>query len=179
MNTIFALLSQIRIALIGLFLISALQNQAQSQSLEVPVAEQKSPVEIRFQDFFKLPIGPKGVDFSSKAITLIGQYVAVTGYMVKSDAAHEGQFFLTPNPLEINELDDGPANDLPVNAVLVKLDKSQSKLQIAQEDGLVRVQGQLELGRQENESGEVTWIRVIVSPHSVKIINKSEHHSPI
>jgi hypothetical protein len=125
--------------------------------------------DLAFQDLFKSPIGPKGMEFSAKALALSGQRVALRGYMVKTDLAQKGRFLLAPQSLEVNEDDDGPANDLPVNTVLVKLDPSQENLIMVHQDGLLRLEGKLEIGRQENSRGEVSWIRLLSTPLLVNV----------
>ena len=154
-----------------ILLISSFQSNCLSQTLFSKNSIQEPPFQITFRDFFNFPIGSKGMEFSKKVISLVGQKVVIDGYMVKSDSLHKGQFLLTPNPMEINEEDDGPANDLPVHTILVKLDEKQSDLLLAQRDGLLRIEGRLELGREEDEEGQVSWIRIRMFPQSIKIIS--------
>jgi hypothetical protein len=126
---------------------------------------------ITFQEFFLAPIGPKGMQFSPKALALAGQAVAIRGFMVKTDLLQKGRFLLAPQALEVNEDDDGPANDLPVNTVLVKLAPPQAHLLIAHQEGPLRLEGTLDIGRQENSRGEVSWIRLLSSPLSVNVLS--------
>ena len=91
--------------------------------------------------------------------------------MVKTDLLHQGRFLLAPKALEVNEEDDGPANDLPVHTVLVRLDPSQENLVLTHQEGIIQVQGKLELGREENSLGEVSWIRLIAAPLQVNILS--------
>ncbi len=156
---------------LGFLLSSFVQFNCNSQTVYSTKSFLEEARKITFQDFFTFPIGPRGVEFSKKMTPLVGKTVLIEGYMVRSDALHKGQFLLTPTPIEINEEDDGPANDLPVHAILVKLDANQSDYVVAQRDGLLRIEGQLQLGRQEEESGQVSWIRIIMSPQSVNILS--------
>jgi hypothetical protein len=165
---------------ICILLISFFQSKCFSETLVSPKISQELPLKITFKDFFNFPIGPKGVEFSHKVISLVGQTIVIDGYMVKSDSIHKGQFLLAPAPTVINEDDDGPANDLPVDTILVKLDQSQSDLLLAQRDGLLRMQGRLELGREEDDDGQVSWIRLLLSPQAVNILSadyKASHFS--
>jgi len=161
----------VRSLLLGFLISGFIQFQSSSQTLSQTQSSLETSQKIKFQDFFNFPIGPKGVEFSQKVLPLVGKTVVIEGFMVRSDALHKGQFLLTPTPIEINEEDDGPANDLPVHTVLVKLDKKQSELLIAQKDGVIRLEGRLELGRQEESGGQVSWIRLIVSPQAVNVLS--------
>ena len=163
--------SAVRSLLLGILISGFIQFQSSSQTLSPTHSSLETSQKITFQDFFNFPIGPKGVEFSQKVLQLVGKSVVIEGFMVRSDALHKGQFLLTPTPIEINEEDDGPANDLPVHTVLVKLDKKQSELLIAQKDGVIRLEGRLELGRQEESGGQVSWIRLIVSPQAVNVLS--------
>lgn len=132
-----------------------------------PQAPKATPV--AFGDFFQMPFGPKGLSFTSKALALNGQWVSMVGYMVKSESPQSGSFILSPRPVEINDHADGDANDLPANAVLVKLDPQQAQSWIPYRPGLLQIQGRLELGRQESPQTQVSWIRVQLDQHAVSV----------
>jgi len=137
--------------------------------LPLPIQSETSQG-MTFQEFFKSPIGPRGMEFTPKALALQGQLVSLSGFMVKTDLLRQGRFFLAPKALEVNEADDGPANDLPVHTVLVKLDPSQASLVLAHQEGVMRVEGKLDIGREENNLGEVSWIRLLASPLPVNVM---------
>ena len=136
-----------------------------------PLVQSAKATTITFQEFFLSPIGPKGMQFSPTALALAGQAVASRGVMVKTDRLQKGRFLLAPQALEVNEDDDGPANDLPVSTVLVKLAPAQTNLLIAHQEGPLRLEGTLDIGRQENNRGEVSWIRLLASPVSVNVLS--------
>jgi hypothetical protein len=137
--------------------------------LPLPIQSETSKG-MTFQEFFKSPIGPRGMEFTPKALALQGQVVSLSGFMVKTDLLRQGRFFLAPKALEVNEADDGPANDLPVHTVLVKLDPSQASLVLAHQEGVMRIEGKLDIGREENTLGEVSWIRLLASPLPVNVM---------
>jgi hypothetical protein len=140
-----------------------------SQELIAQINHPESFKKISFTDIFIFPIGPKGGEYSLKALALRGQFVSIQGFMVRSDVLHKGEFFLAPTPLELNEDDDGPADDLPINTILVQLDKSQENLLLPHHDGILQITGKLELGRHESSSGKVSWVRVVLLPEFVNI----------
>ena len=157
-----------------LFVSHALAQGPNTSDAQNPVhtsIHASTPPELTFQEFFKTPIGPRGMEFTSKALALRGHEITLRGFMVKTDLLHQGRFLLAPKALEVNEEDDGPANDLPVHTVLVRLDPSQENLVLTHQEGIIQVQGKLELGREENSLGEVSWIRLIAAPLQVNILS--------
>lgn len=156
-------------ALLSLSPSFAQEQKTAPTRLPLPIQTETSKV-VTFQEFFKSPIGPKGMEFTPKALALQGQLVSLSGFMVKTDLLRQGRFFLAPKALEVNEADDGPANDLPVHTVLVKLDPSQASLVLAHQEGVMRIEGKLDIGREENNLGEVSWIRLLASPLAVNVM---------
>lgn len=156
-------------ALLSLSPSFAQEQKTAPTRLPLPIQTETSKV-VTFQEFFKSPIGPKGMEFTPKALALQGQRVSLSGFMVKTDLLRQGRFFLAPKALEVNEADDGPANDLPVHTVLVKLDPSQASLVLAHQEGVMRIEGKLDIGREENNLGEVSWIRLLASPLAVNVM---------
>lgn len=143
-------------------------SHAQSLPFLAPGADQEAH-EMAFKDFFQMPFGPKGLAFSPKALAMDGQRVSITGYMVKVEQPEPGEFILSPRPVEINDHADGEANDLPANAIWVKLDPSQSATWVPHRRGLIKLQGRLSLGRQESSQAQVSWIRLQLAPNAVQV----------
>ena len=160
-------------------------SQAQDPGAYKPPA---AAVKVAFGEFFQMPFGPKGLTFTPKAKALAGQWVSIKGYMVKMEQPLTGQFILSPRPVEINDHADGDANDLPANAVLVLLDTTQSEAWVTHRSGLIELQGQLELGRQETSQAQVSWIRIKLDPKGIVLqahptplapLNPMGHTTPI
>ena len=147
-----------------------IQNQNQNQNQNSLAIDAKSKVvQVSFGDFFQMPFGPTGLSFTTKAKALVGQTVSITGYMVKMEHPMAGQFILSPRPVEINDHADGDANDLPAHAVLVLLDPAQAEALVPYRAGLVQIEGQLELGRQETDQAQVSWIRLRLQKDAVRM----------
>ena len=151
------------------------QGQNQNQNPLANDAESKV-VKVAFSEFFQMPFGPKGLTFTKKAKALVGQRVSITGYMVKMEQPIAGQFILSPRPVEINDHADGDANDLPAHAVLVLLDTVQAEALVPYRSGLVQIEGQLELGRQETGQAQVSWIRLRLDKDAVRM---QAHQTPV
>jgi len=102
---------------------AAAENGPQSVTPR-PIASTSTatPAEVlSFQEFFQTPIGPRGLALSDKTRSLQDQFVTLTGYRVKTDVPTLGWFLLAPLPNQVSPEEDGEANDLPANTVLVTL----------------------------------------------------------
>ena len=130
-------------------------------------AAQATPLaalELKFSDFFVSPLGPRGPQVTPLLQSAHGQKVRITGYMVVEEEAPVGRFFLSPRPLSMSEHADGDANDLPASALCVLMPPGQRSEPLGHTPGLLRLTGQLQVGRQEMEDGRVTWVRLLLDP---------------
>jgi hypothetical protein len=121
-------------------------------------------VALQFQDFFRTPIGPKGLEMTDKLRQANGQPVRLVGYMVQQEESTPGQFLLTPRPVQMSEHADGEADDLPAATVLVYLPPDEQDWSIPHARGLVEVSGTLQVGRHEGVDGRIYWIRLRLVP---------------
>jgi len=116
---------------------------------------------LRFSDFFKFPVGPRGLEITPALQQAAGKQVLLTGYMVQQEnGSKPGQFFFTPRPVQMSEHADGDADDLPPATVLVKLSPEQATWLIPHTRGSIQLQGTLAVGRQEAQDGRVTWVQL-------------------
>lgn len=116
--------------------------------------------DLKFAQFFKSPIGPAGLELSDQLRAVDGRPVRLVGYMVAQEQARPGRFWLTPRPVRMSEHADGEADDLPAATVTVLLDPAQRDRLVAHRNGLVTLTGTLSIGRVEDETGRVSWIRL-------------------
>lgn len=132
-------------------------GQASAQPIAAAVGQ---PDALRFKDFYVTPIGPRGLEMSSVLREANGKTVTLSGYMVQQEQPLIGQFLLTVRPVQMSEDADGEADDLPPTTVVVVLDPSQKDWVVPHVRGLMQVQGQLSVGRQETQSGRVFWVQL-------------------
>lgn len=124
--------------------------------------------ELPFAEFFRLPIGPGGLEISERLRQSAGQTVRLTGYMVLQENAVSGRFLLTPRPVQMSEHADGDADDLPPATVVVYLDPAQQEWSVPHVRGLLTLTGVLSVGREEDETGRVSWVRLQLAPDAVR-----------
>ncbi len=98
--------------------------------------------ELKFQDMFRMPVGPNGIESSERLSSLDGQRVRMVGFMVRSSQPRSSAFILAPMPVEISDEDEAEADDIPFSAVLVKLPAPFAQ-PIPNLDGLMQVSGVL------------------------------------
>ena len=133
-----------------------------------PAGAQSAPPEtlqaLSFQDFFRTPIGPKGLEMTERLRQAHGHTVRLVGYMVQQEEATPGQFLLTPRPVQLSEHADGEADDLPATTVLAYLAEGAQAWSVPYARGLVEVRGELQVGRHEAADGRIHWIRLRLTP---------------
>jgi len=139
-----------------------------------PAASAPLPAALRFQEFFRTPVGPRGAEISDALRRADGRMVRLTGYMVRSERPVLGGFMLTPRPVQMSEHSDGDADDLPVSTVMVHLDTSQQDFAVPHVRGLIEVSGVLSLGRQEERNGRISWVRLQLAPEATRGMNAFE-----
>jgi hypothetical protein len=147
-------------------------------------ANQAIPLELK--GFFKMPVGPKGLEVSEKVLNASGQKVQLTGYMVKNELPIPGAFILSPRPVQMSEHADGDANDLPASVCWVYLDDRQKNWIVPYISGLLTIEGQFTFKRIEASDGSVAWFHLYLAPDAVSAFNAdvrsshgigSVHHS--
>jgi len=119
--------------------------------------------EIKFREFFKLPIGPRGLEPTAKLISLDGKRVRLLGYMVQQEKPAVGAFIVAPLPVSIGEEDESLSDDLPASAVFVHLPSSKA-MAVPYIPGLIKLTGELSVGAREEADGRVSAVRLQLDP---------------
>ena len=112
-------------------------------------------VELSFRDFYKLPVGPKGLEPTSKLLSLKDKRVHIQGFMVKEEEPTAGIFMVTSLPVNIPEKEDGPSDDLPGSTIFVHMPSEDAEKTLAYRDGMWDLVGTLQLGAKEESNGRI------------------------
>jgi len=139
----------------------------------VSASAQVAP-ELLFKEFFKQPMGSKGLEMSPKLSSADRQRVQITGYMVQQEVPHLGRFMLSPRPVQMSEHADGEADDLPAALVTVYLDDAQKDWLIPYTRGLMSFTGNLSVGRLEESDGRVSWVRLVLPAEAIRGMDNIE-----
>lgn len=133
--------------------------QAKSKPAPLPAGV----AELKFREFFKMPIGPGGLEPTEKLLGLNGKRVRIFGYMVNAEEPSPGPFILAPLAVSMAEQEDGPADDLPATTVFVHIENGDRQL-VPHIPGLLQLTGILDLGNREEPDGRVSSVRLRVDP---------------
>jgi hypothetical protein len=153
--------------------------ESQTRVSTIAVEPSREPTALEFQSFFKMPIGPKGLEVSNKVKQSSGKQVWLTGYMVKSEVPTPGAFMLSPRPVQMSEHADGDANDLPASVCWVYLDESQKNWVVPHTPGPITVMGQFNFQRIEAPDGTVAWFHLQLGHDAVSPLTSiapQQHH---
>lgn len=131
-------------------------------------AADAAPTDLRFADFFRRPVGPRGLEIGPALAAAHGRRVRLVGYMVAQESPRPGQLLLAPLPLRMSEHADGEADDLPPQTVTVWLHPSLRALVVPHREGPLTLVGRLEVGRQEADDGRVSWVRLHLDADAVQ-----------
>lgn len=120
------------------------------------------PAELSFEDFYKHPVGPYGLEPTARLLELDGQRVRIVGYMVDEQEPTPGLLKITAVPVQLAELEDGPADDLPGATVFVHLTPAAAGQTVPFKPGPLELVGRLELGSHEEPDGRVSYVRLLL-----------------
>lgn len=129
------------------------------------------PIALEFQSFFKMPIGPKGLEATEKVTQSNGKLVRLKGFMVNSETPTRGGFILAPRPIQLSEHADGDANDLPASVCWIYLDSSQKNWVVPYIPGPVMVEGLFSFKRMEAPDGSIAWFHLQLAPDAISEIH--------
>lgn len=136
----------------------------------MPAVEQSEPA-LRFAEFFKLPIGPRGLEAAPKLLALNGKIVRMVGYMARQDGetAVPGLFILAPLPVTLGDEDESFADDLPASVLYVHLTLPEHQGYVQHMPGLLAVRGRLELGPHPEIDGRISLVRMQLEGEPVQV----------
>ena len=125
------------------------------------VADEPTPQAqaLAFTDFFKYPVGPRGLEPGARLLALAGTRVELAGYLVqRSDPS--GPLIVAPVPVVLGDEDESYADDLPAGvAYLHPLDARTAEV-VQDCHGVLRVRGRLDIGRLAEDDGRMSFVRL-------------------
>lgn len=162
------------------FMLSALAHAQSNQQYVIPKSMQvgdslTNPAagvsDIQFNEFYKIPVGAKGLELTKKTVDLIGKRIRIVGYMAKSELLTPGLFVLSPVPVEMGDEDERLVDDIPPNALFVHIENT--KLNIPHIDRLIKLTGTLQVGGFDEVDGHVSTFRLVLDPEIVKDLTQA------
>jgi hypothetical protein len=124
--------------------------------------------DLSFNEFFKIPIGPHGLEPTEKLLSLNNKRVRIVGYMAMEDDPNPGLFMLAARTVNVGEKADGMADDLPAATLFVHMPpQDANKILTYRPDAWV-LTGTLQVGNQEEKSERVSVVRLIMDQSEAK-----------
>lgn len=125
---------------------------------------------IKFGEFYRMPIGPLGLEPSEKLLASNGKRVRLVGYMVREENPAPNRFMLSPLPVTLGDEDESLSDDLPPSTVFVRLTNTHDR-NVPYIPGLIHLTGILEIGAKDEAEGRVSAVRLILdAPISKRIM---------
>ena len=119
-----------------------------------------APAELAFGDFFKSPIGPRGLEYTDALRRLDAGRVCIEGYMVRQCEPTVGMFLLSPVPVTLHEHEYGLCDDLPASTLHVLLPRSSASRRPAFTPVRLQLTGTLRVGSREEADGRISVARL-------------------
>lgn len=112
--------------------------------------------ELKFRDFFVLPLGEGEPKFTQQLQGLDGRRVRIVGYMARQETPGPGIFLMTPMPMAVA----AAADDLPAATLFVHLPPALAGRTATHAAGLVALTGTLSIGSRQEADGRTSRVRL-------------------
>ncbi len=135
--------------------------------------------ELRFEDFFKTPVGPRGLELTDRLKALEGKRVRILGHMVREESethapvasasgpAESGvvpdRLLLAPSPQSVNFEHYGLGDELPPQVVFVTTAAKTGRA-VPFQPGPLLLTGVLSVGPKPEPEGRVSVVRLALDP---------------
>lgn len=142
--------------------------------------------ELKFADFFRLPVGPRGLEITPRLQALDGKRVRIFGHMVKEDLTPcnscpvtpvkgkrplpawmefvvSGRMMFTELPAMVSHAHYGLADDLPPQTVFVTVPDKFGEL-VPYTPGPLLLTGVLSVGNKPESDGRISVVRLTLDP---------------
>ena len=118
--------------------------------------------DLKFNEIFNMPVGPRGLTPSSKLLSLNNKLVRIVGYMAKQETPTPGLFIVTPLAVNMGDEDDKFADDMPANSIFVHVDNNEALVHYV--PGLISLIGVLSVGNVNEVDGRISYVQIKLDP---------------
>ena len=132
--------------------------------VRVELPPQAGTTDLKFRDFFALPVGPRGLVPSERLLGLAGQRVRVIGYMARQEQPSAGILIVTPLPVVLGDEDESFSDDLPASTLYVHLSGADRDRGVPRMPGLLSFTGLLRVGATSEADGRMSFVRLELDP---------------
>ncbi len=136
-------------------------SHARPTSSSNAAAASDASTALDFDQFYRRPVGPYGLEPTETLLALDGARVRITGFMVDEEAPLPGRFLLAPLRVALSEVEDGPADDLPPAVIFVHLEGRDRQGRVVYQKGRLTLTGLLQVGNRDEPDGRVSMVRLV------------------
>lgn len=116
--------------------------------------------EISFHEFFKNPVGPRGLEPTAKLLSLNGKRVRIMGFVAEMERPNKRNIILAPMPLKPQPEEYGLADEIPAAHVFVTIPGDPNE-QVPLVQGALLLTGTLSVGN-STKDGETSFVRMLL-----------------
>lgn len=135
------------------------KNVAPAASIQLPPLPE-GVTELKFDEFYKMPVGPRGLEPTEKLLSLHGKRVRILGFMGNIRLRNNRQMIFAPVPLKAQPLEYGMADDVPAAHILAKVPGNPAE-PLPYTPGPMLLTGVLSVGAKSFD-GENAFVRLLV-----------------
>ena len=118
--------------------------------------------ELGFQEFFQNPVGPRGLEPTSKLLSLNGKRVRIVGFVAEMERSNKRNILFAPVPLKPQPEEYGLADEIPATHMLVTI-PGDPTVQVPIVPGALLLTGTLSIGN-STADGETSFVRMRLDP---------------
>lgn len=115
---------------------------------------------LSFAEFYKRPVGPRGLEPGARLLALAGKRVQLSGFIAHGAQPRPALAILAPVPVALDDEDEGLADDLPASVAYLRWTEPRLAAAIEACRGAVRVTGRLGLGARAEADGRTSFVRL-------------------
>ena len=135
------------------------QNAPVTSAITLPPLPE-GVTELKFNEFYRMPIGPRGLEPTEKLLSLHGKRVRILGFMGNIRLRNNRQMIFAPVPLKAQPLEYGMADDVPAAHILAKVPGNPAE-PLPYTPGPMLLTGVLSVGAKSFD-GENAFVRLLV-----------------
>lgn len=116
--------------------------------------------DLAFHEFYRNPVGPRGLEPSAKLLSLNGKRVRILGFVAEMERSNKRNIIFAPMPLKPQPEEYGQADEIPATHVLVTIPGDPDK-QVPLVPGALLLTGTLSVGS-STKDGETSFVRMLL-----------------
>ena len=137
------------------------ESQGPARAISLPPLPE-GVEELRFQEFFQNPVGPRGLEPTSKLLSLNGKRVRIVGFVAEMERSNKRNILFAPVPLKPQPEEYGLADEIPATHMLVTI-PGDPTVQVPIVPGALLLTGTLSIGN-STADGETSFVRMRLDP---------------